>query len=409
MNANEKPWIASRGKGLDPDFIKNDRAKRFLLSIYNIQSQTLAAKPLEANGIENTAHSTKPPKEDKPLKLYEATISPLAGFGTPLKGDTLFGHFCWQAAYDPSLLNSSLDALIESYPEKPFVVFSSAFPKLGNAPHRYCFKRPDIPLRLLASFKGLEREERIKAEKVHRKQKWMEIEGDPGVIDPSNAPFRTDRYLISGAIDGMKEKPRTRAKQDESPEFTKSFTQPHNSINRLTETTGEAPFAPYNQKITHYFPGATLALFILIDESATDIQRVAKALKRIGAWGFGKDASIGMGRFQLGGTRSISVPMRSDANACYTLAPSIPGKDAFEKTWFKTFVRYGKHGDRLARSGNPFKNPVIMADEGAVYIPGTPDVFNKPYLGGAVTDVSLSMPTAVVQGYAPYLPMKLEQ
>jgi len=57
------------------------------------------------------------------VKLYEITIRPVSGFGTPLKGDTLFGHFCWQAAYDASILNGGLNQWIACYAEKPCAVF----------------------------------------------------------------------------------------------------------------------------------------------------------------------------------------------------------------------------------------------------------------------------------------------
>ena len=49
-----------------------------------------------------------------------------------------------------------------------------------------------------------------------------------------------------------------------------------------------------------------------------------------------------------------------------------------------------------------------MADEGAVFIPNDKGVFDKPYIGRAVTGVSKAEPSSVVQGYAPYLPLKLE-
>ncbi|OEU64697.1 MAG: hypothetical protein BBJ57_08095 [Desulfobacterales bacterium PC51MH44] len=84
------------------------------------------------------------------MKLYEIIIKPVSGFGTPLKGDTIFGHFCWQAAYDASLLNGGLDKWIACYRERPFAVFSSAWPKLvDNGKFFYAFKRPDLPLSFL--------------------------------------------------------------------------------------------------------------------------------------------------------------------------------------------------------------------------------------------------------------------
>ena len=36
--------------------------------------------------------------------LYEVILRPQSLFGTPLAGDTLFGHLCWQFAMDAGLL-----------------------------------------------------------------------------------------------------------------------------------------------------------------------------------------------------------------------------------------------------------------------------------------------------------------
>ena len=83
----------------------------------------------------------------------------------------------------------------------------------------------------------------------------------------------------------------------------------HNSINRLTGTTGESDFAPYSQDVFFYYPETKLALFALIDETATDIGKVANALENIGKSGFGRDASIGMGRFEVCKCEECKFPM----------------------------------------------------------------------------------------------------
>ena len=65
--------------------------------------------------------------------------------------------------------------------------------------------------------------------------------------------------------------------------------------------------------------------------------------------------------------------------------------------------------DSLANARNPFKNPVIMADEGAVFIPKDKTVLKEPYIGRSISDVSKADQNTVVQGYAPYLLMKMEK
>jgi CRISPR-associated protein Csm4 len=79
------------------------------------------------------------------LKLYEITLKPLSGFGTPLKGDTLFGQFCWQIANDEKLCVRSIDELFSNYHASPFIVISSAFPKFYiENKYLYAFKT-DLP------------------------------------------------------------------------------------------------------------------------------------------------------------------------------------------------------------------------------------------------------------------------
>ena len=80
------------------------------------------------------------------MKLYEVIIKPESGFGTPLKGDTIFGHICWQAAYHPDLLDGGFNCWIDRYAERPFVVCSTAWPKIRkDGKWFYAMKRPDYP------------------------------------------------------------------------------------------------------------------------------------------------------------------------------------------------------------------------------------------------------------------------
>ena len=89
------------------------------------------------------------------IETYVITIKPESPFGTPLKGDTILGQFCWQVAEHPNLLNGGLDKWIEIYDKRPFAVFSSAYPVLveGNRVS-YAFKRPEFPMYLLVKLLG---------------------------------------------------------------------------------------------------------------------------------------------------------------------------------------------------------------------------------------------------------------
>ena len=194
-----------------------------------------------------------------------------------------------------------------------------------------------------------------------------------------------------------------------SKEFCIESIRQHNTINRYTMTTGEGMFAPFTETNFFYYPETELSVFILIDEDATDIEKVQTAMGNIGKFGFGKDASTGCGRFELGEWDQVAIPDIDSPNACYVLSPVVPHEGMFSNYFFTPFIRFGKHGDVLAKSRNPFKNPVILADEGSVFLTADPNIFEKPYIGKAVFNTSkVKEHTVVHQGYSFYLPLKLE-
>ncbi len=344
------------------------------------------------------------------MKLYKITLKPLSGFGTPLKGDTLFGHFCWQIANDDKLCGSSLKELLGNYHLKPFVVFSSVYPKFFvEKVYHYAFKTPDIPPDMLFELPA-DKYERIKKRKEYKGKKWMIIQEDKKVTSFKGLEFLSDTELLSRANLTISKETLKRLRHIDSRQFISLFEQPHNTINRITGTTGEGRFAPFIEEQQVYYPETELALFVGVDESFINIDQVLSGLERIGDCGFGKDASSGLGKFMLGEENEIDLKNMGSGspNACYTLSPCVPEKDTYSDMFFMPFTRYGKHGDVLAKSSNPFKNPVIMADEGAVLLPKSKEVFNKPYIGQAVLNVSKAEPKTVVQGYSLYIPVSVE-
>ncbi len=266
------------------------------------------------------------PRSD-PLNLYEITIKPTSGFVTPLKGDTIFGHFCWQAAHDPDLLDGGLEKHIRTYAEKPFAVFSSAFPKLTQPAPRYVLKCPDMPLSRLFPSQEKDRREKHKSIKEKKKRKWMIVEENL-YLDLSKQHFLNDKELFEEVMKDVPEEETRRSGHSKC--LSAGFSQPHNRINRLTGTTGKEPFAPYSQEVIYYYPGMELAVFVLIDESAAAVEKIHCAMKKIGRWGYGKDASVGMGKFDVTGDKALTLPNAAEANACYTLAPCVPDKGRFD-------------------------------------------------------------------------------
>jgi len=343
------------------------------------------------------------------VKFHAIIIQPTAAFGTPLKGDTIFGHFCWQAA-ENEVLSGGLEQWIDRYLDTPFAVFSSAFPRIvKNGNFFYALPRPSLPTTNSAGRNSNERYRQMKTRKKEKKNKYLLVGDD---LQPVFTPDRyySDEDLFQFQLESLpaEQQKGLRLLSGKQRRLSGGFEQAHNTINRLTMTTGAGRFAPFTSENIHYLPGVRLAVFALFNEEATDIDRIKAAFVNMGEWGFGRDASAGLGRFQVVDVREMEMP-QDKKSSCYTLAPCVPEKNSYKNSYFTPFVRFGKHGAALLHKRKPFKNPVVMADEGAIFTPKSPEIFKKPYIGSAVTNLSKADKRTVMQGYAIYLPCDIEE
>ena len=254
-----------------------------------------------------------------------------------------------------------------------------------------------------------DKKERIEKRKEYKARRWMILEEGKRFSSFKKMNFLNDKELLKQAEANISNETRKQLRRAGAKNFISLFSQSHNKINRFTNTTGEEGFAPFSVEQEVFYPETELALFVGIDEAVVTIEQVRKGLEQIGTSGFGKDASTGLGRFELGEDAEVDLSkMGSDSpDACYTLSPCCPEKDTFTEMFFTPFTRFGRHGDILAKSSNPFKNPVIMADEGAIFKPKSYKVFSKPYIGRAISNISKAEQKTVTQGYSLYIPVRL--
>ncbi|MEM3466443.1 MAG: hypothetical protein QW566_08240 [Candidatus Jordarchaeales archaeon] len=302
---------------------------------------------------------------------------------------------------DDSLFKGGFEKWRDCYGEKPFMICSSAFPvRIDDKGRRtYYLPVPTCPLHFYAPLnEQWQCFDMVSRLKDIKKKRWMPIDEVDFTARPRANELLNDTRLFQLLFDKI-----------ESREAERLFivaTQPHNTINRLTMTTGEGPFAPYFMENTWYSPKIRLVVFALFDEEALNLDAIRRGFSALGILGFGRDASTGLGRFEVVDCRERSLPSISSAPFLYALSPFVPA-DGEDKVWYKPFVRYGRHGNILATSRNPFKNPILMADEGAL-IKNSAGL-SRPYVGKALSGISKVQPEAIAQGYAIVIPCVMEQ
>lgn len=314
------------------------------------------------------------------MPTYRFTIQPLSALGTPLAGDTLLGQLCWTLRHQ--LGNDALTALLDGYTQgQPFAVVSDALPH-GHIP------LPSLPSSAWQASVGSDR-------KVLKKKRWLPL---------SHLREQLSTWQQKAASDADLVKAEVRA-------------QPHNTINRQTGTTGTDMFAPYTMTQTWLKPGSQLDIVVVLDETRLSLAQLQAALAYMGACGYGRDASIGLGKFELvGDAQAITwdQPSQGNANAWLTLGPCAPQGLGFcpVRSHWNSLTRFGRHGDMAVQSGQPFKRPVLLAKAGSAFWPEQLDpsqAFIGQGLGGQDAPVSLAMPETVHQGYAPAIPIHIPE
>jgi CRISPR-associated protein Csm4 len=319
------------------------------------------------------------------MKILRAQLIPRAAFGTPPKGDSLFGQLCWAVRH--RFGENRLAALLACYTTgEPFLVVSDALP----ADH---LPRPVLPGHWFAPIAGADR-------KAVKKRRWLPLREVDAPLDAWLQHCVTDRELLKSTPEAA----------DRS--FVETHPQPHNTLSRATGTTGRVAFAPYQMEQHWHAPGARLDLWLVHDPARISRDEIAELLDDMGAFGFGRDASIGLGKFEVASIEPQQLPAQPDADACLTLAPCAPqglGWQA-ERSFYQPFTRFGRHGDVAVQSGRPFKNPVLLAQTGAVLSPHTAPT--HPFVGrglGAEGWLSRAIAGTVHQGYAPVVAVRLPE
>ena len=313
------------------------------------------------------------------MHAHRLVLRPQTAFGSPLTGDMLFGQFCWGVRW--AFGEARLDELLDAYCEgRPFAVFSDAFPH-GFTP------LPTVPSFLRTDSNDSDR-------KNWKSRRWVPVEHMGKSVDAwwDNAVDDEQAYpQTSVAMTGKSAKPRF-------------VMQPHNSINRLTGTTGTEAFAPYTQQQLWYHPDTCLDIYLLLDEDRLGMADFLKVFSGIGKDGYGRDASIGLGKFEMEISEVQPLSIGARAQSFMTLASCAPQGLGYDSanSYYQIKTHFGRHGD-LAALSDPFKRPVLMARTGAVF--SLPDEQETLFLGQGIPNTSRAHANAVHQGYAPVVPI----
>ena len=291
------------------------------------------------------------------MKLCKTTITQQSKFVTPLKGDTFFGQLCWMVVFKYG--EERLQKLLKYYQNKPFLIVSDGFAK-GYLP------KPKLPSVYL--------NEDVDKKKENRKKIWL-----------------TDTDLQNGNFNIAKTNDDISNIDDEAENI-------HNSLNYKTFRTDKDNFAPYSI-INYTF--SQKDIYFYIDEELFSKDELNEILALLSEYGYGKDNTIGKGRFSFDELKEVNIEFSS--KTVMALSPFSPEGIKAKEIFYEPYTKFGKMGANRAYK-NPFKKPIILADSGSVVV--FEEQFKKPYIGKAIYDIEDIYNDVIHQGYAITIPIK---
>jgi CRISPR-associated protein Csm4 len=291
---------------------------------------------------------------------YRICLRLRSALGTPLQGDTMFGHLCW--AWRATRGESWLAEFLAAYgDERAPLVLSDGFPA-GWLPF------PSLPQPRLGAAADPAAAEAAKALRAVRlvRQEWLLEAASAGLQDA----------LRSLAEEGARDPERLRENVRGGPPGRVRAT-PHVTIDRRSGAV-RRPGGLYAQP--DYLPddeGRDWVMFARVADDAPGlVEALGEALAVVGRQGYGRDASAGLGRVEASLEPWQWPAAPQDADAFMALSAFVPRAGDPVEGWWSLRAKFGKLGGWWATGPgpdgrhDPFKRPLLMVDAGAVFRTG---------------------------------------
>ncbi len=275
---------------------------------------------------------------------YRIRLRLRAPLATPMHSDTLFGHLCW-AVRDING-EQALEKWLQSAPEPPLLL-SDAFPA-GYLP------RPLLaPGARPAPVEGAQRRaftERLEKEKLLRKGAWIAVE---------------DFFALRGGLSERRLLERLAGRPYDTGRVEK-LRVAHNTIDRHTGTTPAAGGLYFVQETWHDLQASELDVYLRTNLVADDLEAL---FAHVGEQGFGRDASLGRGRFTAQVNVADPALFQHSGNRLLSVSHGVLSPNMVEPRC-RLHTHYGKLGGLYATGPrSPFKYPVRLMRPGATFTP----------------------------------------
>lgn len=321
------------------------------------------------------------------MHTYRAILRPHSATRTPWQADTLFGHLCWLLRYDQG--DAALAAFLARYQAgDPPLLFSDGFP--GEWLPRPLV--PRAPASLADKAAGIAAMGQAKREKhirwVSRSEFHALRRGEPIALPPRPA-IGEGQTVLKNAINR-----------------TTGGTTPIDDLPGGAGNLYNAEEYAFSQGAGPSRTGLDIAVYVRAADDAW-AEQARTLLAQLARGGYGAKKSAGYGHFALESWAPFpdldAAP--PGANGFISLSNWVPAQGDPSEGYYETLVKYGKLGEELANSANPFKFPLVLLKAGSCFHAPGPI---REWYGRLVERIAPLPDVPVVQyGYAFAVPAAL--
>jgi len=323
------------------------------------------------------------------MKTYILTLKQKSGLLTELQSDTIYGHFCWRLK--ESLGDKALTDFLDFYRNNnPIFLLSDGILKVKD---EIRFPRPYLFPSLVDKQNELENKPK-KYEKIfnfvenkrNKERSYITLE-------------EINSFLVSGKVEILEEEELNSDKKHrrklKSKKPVEEALRVSVQIDRNTFGSVEGRLFSYNPTYTRN--DVSYLVFIKVFDEELFEKNYKEILFNVFNIGFGKKKSSGFGQFEFIYEKDFNefnnFTEPENANSFLVLGNYLPSQaDSVTPLGYEFNTKYGKFGEELSLSENPFKNPIVFLTAGSCF--KTTNV--KPFYGRITNENEISS----VNGFA---------
>ncbi len=286
------------------------------------------------------------------MKTFALSLKLKSGLLSELQSDTIYGHFCWRLKEKFGV--EKLSEFISLYKKnRPVFLLSDGLLKINDEihfPRPFVFERPII--------------KNDKCDKVLEfAQRKFSKERDYLTITEVNEFLSSGKVVIQ-----YSERPKGESKKRKrNKPILMENLRVSVQIDRHSLSSAEGRLFSYNSLHTRE-DVSFLVLVKVLDDEDFKTYKCESLLKEVFEVGFGKKKSSGFGQFEVDWTEYSGINEPKNPNAFVVLGNYLPSKgDLITPIGYDINTKYGKLGEELSLSENPFKNPIVFLTAGSCF------------------------------------------